>query len=329
MKLAIVGITGMVGKEVIAVLEEMNFKIDELIAVASKKSIGKTIHYNNDSYSVIGIKDAIDKNPDVAIFCAGGNTSLEWGPKFAEIGTTVIDNSSAWRMDKTKKLIIPEINGDSLNEGDKIIANPNCSTIQMLMALFPIEKKYGIERIIVSTYQSITGTGMKAVNQLKNEYEGKDGEMAYNYRIHQNAIPHCDDFLENGYTKEEMKLVNETNKIFDSNISITATAVRIPVMGGHSESVNVTLKKSFDLNELIEELKQFKGLTVQDDPSKNLYPMPYFSRNSNEVYVGRIREDFSCENSLNLWIVSDNLRKGAATNAVQILELVKSKGFIA
>ena len=322
MKLAIIGVTGMVGQEVLNVLDEMNFQIDEFIAVASERSIGKKVMFNGSSFKVISMQDAINLKPDIAIFSAGGNTSLLWAPKFAELGTIVIDNSSAWRMDKSKKLIIPEINGDILTKKDKIIANPNCSTIQMLMALYPIQKKYGITRIIVSTYQSITGTGMKAMQQLENEYKGKSGEMAYNYQIHQNAIPHCDEFLDNGYTKEEMKLVNETNKIFNSNISITATAVRIPVMGGHSESINITLENSFDLNDLINELKSFNGLEVQDDTDKNLYPMPFYSRGSNNVYVGRIREDFSCENSLNLWVVADNLRKGAATNAVQIAKLV-------
>ena len=328
MKLAVVGITGMVGQEMIDVLEEMNFHIDEFIPVASERSIGKKIEYNGSKYEVIGMEDAVKLKPNIAIFSAGGSVSLEWAPKFAEVGTTVVDNSSAWRMDETKKLIIPEINGDILTKDDKIIANPNCSTIQMLMALYPIQKKYGITRIVVSTYQSITGTGIKAVNQLENEYKGESGDMAYNYQIHQNAIPHCDDFLENGYTKEEMKLVNETNKIFNSEISITATAVRIPVMGGHSESVNITLENPFNLKELVDELKSFNGLEVKDDPASNLYPMPFFSRGSNNVYVGRIRKDFSCENSLNLWVVADNLRKGAATNAVQIAQLIVKNNLV-
>ena len=328
MKLAVVGITGMVGQEMINVLEEMNFHIDEFIPVASERSIGKKIEYNGSKYEVIGMEDAVKLKPNIAIFSAGGRVSLEWAPKFAELGTTVVDNSSAWRMDETKKLIIPEINGDILTKDDKMIANPNCSTIQMLMALYPIQKKYGITRIVVSTYQSITGTGIKAVNQLENEYKGESGDMAYNYQIHQNAIPHCDDFLENGYTKEEMKLVNETNKIFNSEISITATAVRIPVMGGHSESVNITLENPFNLKELVDELKSFNGLEVKDDPSSNLYPMPFFSRGSNNVYVGRIRKDFSCENSLNLWVVADNLRKGAATNAVQIAKLIVKNNLV-
>ena len=328
MKLAVVGITGMVGQEMINVLEEMNFHIDEFIPVASERSIGKKIEYNGSKYEVIGMEDAVKLKPNIAIFSAGGSVSQEWAPKFAEVGTTVVDNSSAWRMDETKKLIIPEINGDILTKDDKIIANPNCSTIQMLMALYPIQKKYGITRIVVSTYQSITGTGIKAVNQLENEYKGESGDMAYNYQIHQNAIPHCDDFLENGYTKEEMKLVNETNKIFNSEISITATAVRIPVMGGHSESVNITLENPFNLKELVDELKSFNGLEVKDDPASNLYPMPFFSRGSNNVYVGRIRKDFSCENSLNLWVVADNLRKGAATNAVQIAKLIVKNNLV-
>ena len=328
MKLAVVGITGMVGQEMVTVLEEMNFQIDEFIPVASERSIGKKIEYNGSECEVIGMEDAVKLKPNIAIFSAGGSISLEWAPKFAEVGATVIDNSSAWRMDETKKLIIPEINGDILTKEDKIIANPNCSTIQMLMALYPIQKKYGITRIVVSTYQSITGTGIKAVNQLESEYKGESIDMAYNYQIHQNAIPHCDDFLENGYTKEEMKLVNETNKIFKSEISITATAVRIPVMGGHSESVNITLENPFNLNELVDELKSFNGLEVKDDPASNLYPMPFFSRGSNNVYVGRIRKDFSCENSLNLWVVADNLRKGAATNAVQIAKLIVKNNLI-
>ena len=318
MKLAVVGVTGMVGQEILKVLKESDIQIDEFIPVASERSIGKELVFDNKKYIITGIQNAIDQKPDIAIFSAGGNTSLEWAEKFAEVGTTVIDNSSAWRMDETKKLIIPEINGHLLTKNDKIIANPNCSTIQMLMVLSPIHKKYNIQRIVVSTYQSITGTGMKAVKQLENEYNDVEGEMAYNYRIHQNAIPHCDDFLENGYTKEEMKLVNETNKILDSNISITATAVRIPVMGGHSESVNITLENSFKIEDIIKELNDFPGVIVKNDNSKLEYPMPYFSRDKDEVFVGRIRKDYSCENSLNLWIVADNLRKGAATNTVQI-----------
>ncbi len=318
MKLAVVGVSGMVGQEILKVLKESDIEIDEFIPVASERSIGKELVFDNKEYTITSIQNAIDQKPDIAIFSAGGNTSLEWAEKFAEVGTTVIDNSSAWRMDETKKLIIPEINGHLLTKNDKIIANPNCSTIQMLMVLSPIHKKYNIQRIVVSTYQSITGTGMKALTQLENEYNDIEGEMAYNYRIHQNAIPHCDDFLENGYTKEEMKLVNETNKILDSNISITATAVRIPVMGGHSESVNISLENPFEINDIIKDLVDFPGVIVQNDHAKLEYPMPYFSRDKDEVFVGRIRKDYSCENSLNLWIVADNLRKGAATNTVQI-----------
>jgi aspartate-semialdehyde dehydrogenase len=270
---------------------------------------------------------AIEKKPDIAIFSAGGDTSLKWAPKFAEIGTIVIDNSSAWRMDPSKKLIIPEINGDLISKEDKIIANPNCSTIQMLMALSPIHNKFGIKRVIVSTYQSITGTGVKAVQQLENEYNNIEGEMAYNYQIHQNAIPQCDDFLDNGYTKEEMKLSNETNKILDPNIKVSATAVRIPVMGGHSESVNLELNKRFDVGEITSLLTDTEGVTVKDDISNFEYPMPFYSKNQDEVFVGRIRKDFSQENSLNMWIVADNLRKGAATNAVQIAEKITKDFF--
>ena len=318
MNLAVIGATGLVGEEILKVLQEKKIKINELTLVASNKSIGKTVEFCNNNYKIISIEDALDKKLDVAIFSAGKDLSLKWAEKFANNEVTVIDNSSAWRMDKTKKLIVPEVNGNELTIDDKIIANPNCSTIQMLIALAPIHIKYGITRIIVSTYQSITGTGRIAVNQLNNEYNNIEGEMAYKYPIHQNAIPHCDDFLENGYTKEEMKLVNETNKILDSNISITATAVRIPVMGGHSESVNITLENSFKIEDVIKELNDFPGVIVQNDNSKLEYPMPYFSRDKDEVFVGRIRKDYSCENSLNLWIVADNLRKGAATNTVQI-----------
>ena len=328
MNLAIVGATGLVGEEVLKVLEERKIKIDNLILVASEKSLGKSISFCNKSYSIISIEESLNKNLDVAIFSAGKETSIEWAPKFADKGITVIDNSSAWRMDITKKLIVPEINGDELNQNDKIIANPNCSTIQMLVAIAPIHKKYGITRVIISTYQSITGTGRIALNQLNNEYNNIDGEMAYKYQIHQNAIPHCDDFEDNGYTKEEMKLINETHKILDPNISVTATAVRVPVMGGHSESINLTLEKSFDINEVKELLAHSKGIVVEDDPENFKYPMPINARGKDEVFVGRIRKDFSCENSLNLWVVSDNLRKGAATNAIQILETIISKGFI-
>ena len=327
MKLAIVGATGMVGTVMLEVLKERNFKYDQLLLVASKKSVGKTISYLGKLYSLIDLEMALDEKPDIAIFSAGGNTSLNWAPKFAEIGTTVIDNSSAWRMDPSKKLIIPEINGNLIDPNDKIIANPNCSTIQMLMVLYPLHKKYKINRVVVSTYQSITGTGVKAVKQLENESNNIEGEMAYNYQIHQNAIPHCDDFLENGYTKEEMKLSNETNKILDKEIKVTATAVRIPVMGGHSESVNIEFKKSFVISDVKSILSTTSGVTVQDNISELLYPMPFYSGGKDDVFVGRIRQDFSCTNSINLWIVADNLRKGAATNAIQIAEKVVKKFF--
>ena len=327
MKLAVVGATGMVGTVMLDVLKERKFQYDELLLVASKKSVGKLIDYCGEKYSLIDVEMAIEKKPDIAIFSAGGDTSLKWAPKFAEIGTVVIDNSSAWRMDPSKKLIIPEINGDLISKEDKIIANPNCSTIQMLMALAPIHNKFGIKRVIVSTYQSITGTGVKAVRQLENEYNNIEGEMAYNYQIHQNAIPQCDDFLDNGYTKEEMKLSNETNKILDPNIKVSATAVRIPVMGGHSESVNLELNKSFDIGEITNLLTDTEGVIVKDDISNFEYPMPFYSKNQDEVFVGRIRKDFSQENSLNMWIVADNLRKGAATNAVQIAEKITKDFF--
>ncbi len=327
MKLAIVGATGMVGTVMLEVLKERNFKYDQLLLVASKKSVGKTISYLGKLYSLIDLEMALEEKPDIAIFSAGGNTSLNWAPKFAEIGTTVIDNSSAWRMDPSKKLIIPEINGNLIDPNDKIIANPNCSTIQMLMVLYPLHKKYKINRVVVSTYQSITGTGVKAVKQLENESNNIEGEMAYNYQIHQNAIPHCDDFLENGYTKEEMKLSNETNKILDKEIKVTATAVRIPVMGGHSESVNIEFKNSFVISDIKSILSTTSGVTVQDNISELLYPMPFYSGGKDDVFVGRIRQDFSCTNTINLWIVADNLRKGAATNAIQIAEKVVKKFF--
>ena len=328
MNLAIIGATGLVGEEMLKVLDQRKIQFTNLTLVSSKKSVGKSLNFQEKSYQLISIEDALEKELDVAIFSAGKDVSLKWAPIFSKKGVTVIDNSSAWRMDKTKKLIVPEINGDELNQNDKIIANPNCSTIQMLVAIAPIHKKYGITRVIISTYQSITGTGRIALNQLNNEYNNIDGEMAYKYQIHQNAIPHCDDFEDNGYTKEEMKLINETHKILDPNISVTATAVRVPVMGGHSESINLTLEKSFDINEVKELLAQSKGVALEDDPENFKYPMPINARGKDEVFVGRIREDFSCENSLNLWVVSDNLRKGAATNAIQILETIISKRFI-
>ena len=328
MNLAIIGATGLVGEEMLKVLDQRKIQFTNLTLVSSKKSVGKSLNFQEKSCQLISIEDALEKELDVAIFSAGKEVSLRWAPIFSKKGVTVIDNSSAWRMDTTKKLIVPEINGDELNQNDKIIANPNCSTIQMLVAIAPIHKKYGITRVIISTYQSITGTGRIALNQLNNEYNNIDGEMAYKYQIHQNAIPHCDDFEDNGYTKEEMKLINETHKILDPNISVTATAVRVPVMGGHSESINLTLEKSFDLIEVKKLLAQSKGIILEDDPENFKYPMPINARGKDEVFVGRIREDFSCENSLNLWVVSDNLRKGAATNAIQILETIISKGFI-
>ena len=328
MNLAIIGATGLVGEEMLKVLDQRKIQFTNLTLVSSKKSVGKSLNFQEKSYQLISIEDALEKELDVAIFSAGKDVSLKWAPIFSKKGVTVIDNSSAWRMDKTKKLIVPEINGDELNQNDKIIANPNCSTIQMLVAIAPIHKKYGITRVIISTYQSITGTDRIALNQLNNEYNNIDGEMAYKYQIHQNAIPHCDDFEDNGYTKEEMKLINETHKILDPNISVTATAVRVPVMGGHSESINLTLEKSFDINEVKELLAHSEGIVVEDDPENFKYPMPINARGKDEVFVGRIRKDFSCENSLNLWVVSDNLRKGAATNAIQILETIISKGFI-
>ena len=322
MRIAIVGATGMVGSVMLDVIKERSLHFDELLLVASKNSVGKIVSYCGKDYTVIDLGEALLKQPDIAIFSAGSETSLLWAPKFAKIGTVVIDNSSAWRMDPSKKLIIPEINGSEIEKNDKIIANPNCSTIQMLMVLAPIHKKYGIKRVIVSTYQSITGTGLKALKQLENEYNDIEGEMAYNYRIHQNAIPHCDDFLENGYTKEEMKLSNETHKILDPSISVSATAVRIPVIGGHSESINIELEKSFDVSEIIQLLKETNGVIVKDDILNLDYPMPLYSKNKDEVFVGRIRKDFSHEKAINLWVVADNLRKGAATNAVQITEKI-------
>lgn len=321
MRVAVVGVTGMVGNVMLEVLAEHKFPVTELIPVASEKSVGKKITFQGTEYTVIGLQQAVSLKPDVALFSAGASVSKEWAPKFAQVGTTVVDNSSAWRMDETKKLVIPEINADVLTKDDKIIANPNCSTIQMLMALAPLQKKYGIKRIVVSTYQSITGTGVKAVRQLENEYKGEKGEMAYHYQIHRNAIPHCDVFEDNGYTKEEMKLVRETKKILrDDSIAVTATAVRIPVVGGHSEAVNVELKTDFDINEVRTLLAQSAGIKVQDNTDTNTYPMPLYAHGKDDVFVGRIRRDESQPNTLNLWVVADNLRKGAATNTVQIAE---------
>ena len=326
MKIAIVGVTGLVGGVMLKVLEERNFPISELIPVASDRSIGKDILFKGNIFKVVGMEDAIALQPDIALFSAGGSTSKEWAPKFAEIGTTVIDNSSAWRMDLNKKLVVPEINANQLSKTDKIIANPNCSTIQMVMTLAPLHKKYKIKRLVVSTYQSVSGTGVKAVKQLENEMADIKGEMAYPYPIHRNAIPHCDVFEDNGYTKEEMKLVRETQKILDDRtIAVTATAVRIPTSGGHSESVNIEFDNDFDLSEVRQILHNTDGITVQDNTDVNTYPMPIYAHGKDDVFVGRIRRDGSQPNSLNLWIVSDNLRKGAATNAVQIAEYLVNK----
>jgi aspartate-semialdehyde dehydrogenase len=310
------------------VLRERQFPVSELIPVASEKSIGLHVTYNGEQYPVVGLETAVAMHPDIAIFSAGGETSLEWAPRFAAVGTTVIDNSSAWRMDPTKKLVVPEINGDVLTADDKIIANPNCSTIQLLLALAPLHRAYGITRVIVSTYQSITGTGVKAVQQLENERNGIEGEMAYTYPIDKNCIPQCDSFLDNGYTKEEMKLTNETKKILDPTIKVTATAVRVPVVGGHSEAVNVEFLRDFDLAEVRQLLEAQEGITLQDNPAEYSYPMPRFAEGKDDVFVGRIRRDESQENTLNMWIVADNLRKGAATNAVQIAELLLEKGLV-
>ena len=328
MKVAVVGATGMVGNVLLQVLREQNFPITELIPVASEKSVGKQIEYDGIEYPVVSLETAVSMKPDVAIFSAGGETSLLWAPKFAEVGTTVIDNSSAWRMDPTKKLIIPEINGDLLTPADKIIANPNCSTVQLLLALAPLHKKYKIKRVVVSTYQSITGTGVKAVEQMENERNGIQGEMAYAYPIDKNCIPHCDSFEDNGYTKEEMKLTNETKKILDPTIHVTATAVRVPVVGGHSEAVNVEFEIDFDLADIRKILHDTEGITLKDDPTTNNYPMAKYAEGKDDVFVGRIRRDESQPNSLNMWIVDDNLRKGAATNAVQIGKLLIKKGIL-
>lgn len=328
MKVAVVGATGMVGQVMLKVLAEHKFPITQLVPVASEKSVGKLISYEGKDYQIISMSDAVASKCDLAIFSAGGDTSLEWAPKFAEVGTTVIDNSSAWRMDPDKKLVVPEINGDDLTANDKIIANPNCSTIQLLMILSPLHKKYKIKRVLVSTYQSITGTGVKAVQQLENERNGVDGEMAYAYPIDKNCIPHCDSFMDNGYTKEEMKLANETKKILDPAIRLSATAVRVPVVGGHSEAVNIEFENEYDLAEVKTLLENTSGVTLQDNISENIYPMPRFAEGKNDVFVGRIRRDESQDKTMNLWIVSDNLRKGAATNAVQIGQLLIAKGLL-
>ena len=321
MKIALVGATGMVGNVMLEVLAERKLPITELLLVASERSVGKEIPFKGKTLKVIGLEAAVAAKPAIALFSAGGDASLEWAPKFAAVGTTVIDNSSAWRMDPSKKLIVPEINGNELTSKDKIIANPNCSTIQMVMALAPLHKVYKIKRLIISTYQSITGTGVKAVEQLNNEVQGKKGAMAYPYPIHKNAIPHCDVFLENGYTKEEMKLVHETHKILgDDTIGITATAIRIPVVGGHSEAINIEFENPFEISDIRKLLHNTPGVVVQDNPETNTYPMPIYAEGKDEVFVGRIRRDTSHANAVNLWIVADNLRKGAATNTVQIAE---------
>src|ERR1035437_9120765 len=327
MKVSIVGATGLVGTKMIQVLEERNFPVTELIPVASEKSVGKEIFFNEKKYKVVGMQTGSNMKPAVALFSAGGGTSLELAPKFAAAGCTVIDNSSAWRMDATKKLVVPEINADALTKDDKIIANPNCSTIQMVVALNPLHKKYKIKRIVVSTYQSVTGTGVKAVNQLMNERKGIKGEMAYAYPIDLNVLPHIDVFTDNGYTKEEMKMVHETKKIMgDDSIRVTATAVRIPVMGGHSESVNVEFENEFELNDIRTILNNAPGIILVDDVKNLKYPMPMDAHEKDEVFVGRLRRDETQAKTLNMWIVADNLRKGAATNAIQIAEyLVKNK----
>jgi aspartate-semialdehyde dehydrogenase len=329
MKIAIVGVTGLVGQEILKVMEERNFQFDDLLPVASSKNVGKQIDYKGKTYTIKSMEEAVALAPDVAIFSAGGGVSLEWAPRFAEVGTIVIDNSSAWRMDPDKKLIVPEINGHEIKIDDRIIANPNCSTIQMVMALAPLHVKYKLKRIVVSTYQSVTGTGKDAVEQLMNERKGVEGPKVYPHKIDFNALPHIDVFLDNGYTKEEMKMVNETRKIIgDNTIGVTATTVRIPTIGGHSEAVNVEFHKDFELKDVINILSNTPGVIVQDDVKKNVYPMPINSHGRDEVFVGRIRRDESQPNTLNMWVVADNLRKGAATNAVQIAEFMMERNLV-
>ena len=329
MRVAVVGATGMVGNVLLKVLAERNFPVTELIPVASERSVGKKMLFKDKEYKVVSLTTAVSMKPDIALFSAGGKTSLEWAPKFADVGTTVVDNSSAWRMDSSKKLVVPEINGDVLTADDKIIANPNCSTIQLVMALAPLHKKYIMKRVVISTYQSVSGTGVKAVQQLENEEAGTEGEMAYPHKIGRNALPHCDVFLENGYTKEEMKLVKEPKKILrDDSFSVTATAVRIPTAGGHSEAVNVQFENDFEIAEVRQLLSETDGVIVQDDVANNIYPMPITAHEKDEVFVGRIRRDESQKNTLNLWIVSDNLRKGAATNTIQIAEYLVAHNLI-
>ena len=328
MKLAIVGVTGVVGREMLEVLLERNFPLTELIPVASEKSCGQSILFAGKSYKIISLNELLEKNVDLALFSAGGEISKIWAPKLAEKGVKVVDNYSFWRMSNEHKLIVPEINGHELSADDMVIANPNCSTIQLVMALAPLHKKFVVKRVVVSTYQAVSGTGKKAVEQLKNEVNNIDGEMAYHHQIYQNAIPQCDVFTENCYTKEEMKLTNETKKILDKNIDVVATAVRIPVVRGHSESVNITFENDFDLDEIRFALKQMIGVTVLDSPAKNEYPMPINAYKKDEVFVGRIRKDFTQANTLNMWIVADNLRKVAATNAVQIAEYLVAKHLV-
>lgn len=329
MKVAVIGATGMVGESMLKVLEERNFPVTELIVAASARSAGKELTFKGKQYKVVTIKEAVDARPVFAIFSAGGSVSLEWAPVFAGVGTVVIDNSSAWRMEAGIPLVVPEINSDVITADDRIIANPNCSTIQMLMALAPLHRRYGVRRIVVSTYQSVTGTGVKAVKQLENEAAGVDGEKAYPHPIHRNCLPHCDVFLDNGYTKEEMKLVNETRKIFgDNNIDVTATAVRVPVVGGHSEAINVEFEKEFELADVRRLLSEFPGIILYDNPAENVYPMPLVSHGRDEVFVGRVRRDFSREKCLNMFVVADNIRKGAATNAIQIAEYMVKSGLV-
>lgn len=329
MKLAVVGATGLVGQEILQVLEERDFPFTELFLVASAKSVGNTVKFKGKDYTIISMEEAVKRAPDVAIFSAGGGTSLEWAPKFAEVGTIVIDNSSAWRMDPDKKLVVPEINGHVIGIDDRIIANPNCSTIQMVLALAPLHVAYKIKRVVVSTYQSVTGTGKDAVRQMMDERSGVDATRVYPHPIDMNALPHIDSFLDNGYTKEEMKMVNETRKILDDNsIGVTSTTVRVPTIGGHSEAVNVEFHKDFDLSDVRRMLAETPGIIVQDDPANNVYPMPLFAKGKDEVFVGRLRRDESQPNTLNMWIVADNLRKGAATNAVQIAEFMLQKSLV-
>jgi aspartate-semialdehyde dehydrogenase len=329
MKLAIIGATGLVGSVLLKILKERKFPLTKLILVASKSSIGKKINFNRKAYEIVSLDTALKLKPNIVLFSAGSDVSIEWAPKFKLIGSTVIDNSSAWRMDSSKKLIVPEINAHLLSKKDKIIANPNCSTIQLVIALFELHNKFNIKRLVISTYQSVTGTGVKAINQLESETIGKESEKAYPYKIYKNAIPHCDIFEKNGYTKEEMKLVNETKKILsDDSICITATAVRIPVMGGHSEAVNVEFSNPFEVSDVLKILKNTSGVTIQDDVKQSLYPMPLTSQGKDDVFVGRIRRDYSKENALNLWVVSDNLRKGAALNAVQIAEYLINENLL-